>query len=137
MSYQKKNVFGQYLEVAGLGADDPWADTASSPTPAPAPSGGGVLESLFGAFSTAGSSLASPVASAGHTVAGGSATPPKPSTVSQVGAGIGAFLSNLGKPPTPPPGVPVMPYRPGMSTTTKLALAGGGALLLVLLLTRD
>jgi hypothetical protein len=130
MSYTKKNSYdGQYIEVAALGADDPWADAASGEVADMSKvhtEGPGLFDFLFGG---AGSSTPKPTTTA---------TKP-PSTVSQVGAGVGAFLSNLGKPQTPigTPGMPVTPYRPGMSSTTKLALVGGGALLLVLLLTRD
>lgn len=134
MSYQQKR-YGQYVEVAGMGADDPWADAASGeiaqtgvgPGHATPPSSG--LTDLFGSL-----------------FGGGSTTPAKPSspsTVSQVGSGIGAFLKGLSTPPPGGlkpgmpgyPGYPAYP-QPGMSSTTKLALAGGGALVLVLLLTR-
>lgn len=124
MSYQKKTRFGQYIAV---GDDDPWAEAASGDLKpvtggAASASSGGFLDFLF--------KPAAPAAPA---------APATPSKTSQVGAGIAAFLSTLGKPavPTVPAGMPVTTYRPGMSTTTKLALAGGGALVLVLLLTRD
>jgi hypothetical protein len=129
MSYQKKNPYtGQYVQVAGLGADDPWAEAASGEikpvgsgsSGSVSSEGGGLFDFLFGSSSP---STPKPA--------------PKPSTTTQVGAGIGAFLKGLAAPP-PGAGQPVMPIAPaGMSTTTKLALAGGGALVLVLLLTRD
>jgi hypothetical protein len=125
MSYQKKTPYGQYVQVAGLGAD-PWADAASGEvkpvTGGTQSEGGGLFDFLF-----------KPSAPAPAP------KPAAPSTVSQVGAGIGAFLKGLAPtPPTPAAPTPVMPvHAGGMSTTTKLALAGGGALLLVLFLTRD
>lgn len=132
MSYMKKNRFGQYFAV---GDTDPWASTSESSTPASAPSGGSVFDAFKDMFSTTGGTIASAggaVASGGGTVAGG--TPTKPSTLTNVGAGIGAFLKNLGGGPVAPTGVVYPVQRPGLSTGAKLALAGGGALLLVLLL---
>lgn len=58
-----------------------------------------------------------------------------PSTISQVGTGIAAVLNALAPKPATPV-APVIIQQPGMSTTTKLALAGGAALLLVVLATR-
>jgi hypothetical protein len=127
MSYQKKTRFGQYIAVAGFGDDEKCADGSTPGIWGCTDTGATTEPSFFDKLFSGSSTPAKP------------ATPSGPSTTSQVGAGIGAFLAALGKPATPvlPAGMPITYAQPGMSTTTKLALAGGGALVLVLLLTRD
>lgn len=133
MSYLKKGIYpdfpGQYVEV---GDADPW-DTSSTPATTTSTSS----TDIFGSFKN----LFGSAAGATQTVAAPASTPAAPSTITKAGSGVAAFLNALAK-PTPimgampgayPPGyVP----RPGMGTGTKLALAGGAALLLVVLATR-
>ena len=142
MSYERTSTkrYGQYVKAArpksGLSglldlftgggnasaSSDPWAEAAS----------GTVAQTGTGAGHAALPSSSAP-------------SPGTPSTVARTGSAIGAFLANLGKPaaPTTPvlpgqvPGVPAVYPVSGMSTNTKLMLAGGGALIFVLLLTRD
>jgi hypothetical protein len=58
-------------------------------------------------------------------------TVPKPSFWDR----LGAILSAANPTPTPIPGgiMPPVPYNPGMSTTTKVALAGGAVLAVALI----
>ena len=148
MSYHRKN--GTQIRRAGrraVGDVDPWANTSTATAPNPntlplcptvssdgwcRPYVGGSAEYHGGSGAPGGG--VSPNASSSS------------STVSEVGSAIGKFLGSLGKPAVPvvPTGIPIAPGMPGynpyaqtgMTTTTKLALAGGAALLLVVIATR-
>lgn len=119
--------------------DDPWASTSSGSeaTPAaPVNDAGGAVTSFFSSIGQSASNLFGSAAAAGTTVAQPGVASKEPSTVSQVGSGLAAFLTAL----APRPPVPIaqaMPYRPpGMSMGTKLALAGGAALVVILIARR-
>src|SRR3990172_2166229 len=101
MSYQKKTPYGQYVQVAGLGADDPWAE-AGSGTVAPVTGGATTAANPF-------SSIASSFSSLFGSTPAPAKPAPAPSTTSQIGAGIGAFFKGLATPAVPAPVPGAMP----------------------------
>lgn len=121
----------------GVGADDPWANTAGAAEPGFFDKIGSSLSSLFTPTPVASSLPAQPIVvlpAAPKPVVKPAAAP---STISNVGSGIAAFLNTLGKPAVAPAVTGTVFVQPqGMSTTTKLVIAGGAFAVLALVISR-